>query len=264
MAPLTIDVEGRAEIPHHAERALIHVSVASTGLNKTTVADEVLTTASHVENLLRDLSPTDDSPEAKQAAPLAHWSKTSLSSTSWLPYDYTKKAHMARQYNARIKFDIRFKEFKALGAFGSKLSSLEHTEVDNIDWILTAATEKSFRTQLRKAAAQDAMQKAQDYCEVLGCTNVRAVKLDETKGIHRVGAAIINQQGGVSYQQMQVAPGHTRPAEADRRDESPLEFRPQEVRMSMSVNVRFHADNGAATNDLPMKRARSGDSEVSE
>ena len=242
MAPFTIDVEGHAEIPHSAERALIHVSVASTGLNKATVSDEVLTTASQVENLLRDISPIDDTPEAKAAAPLAHWSKTSLSSTSWLPYDYTKNVHMARQYRARINFDIRFKEFKALGDFGGRLSSLEHTEVSTIDWILTAATEKSFRSQLRKTAARDALQKAQDYCEVLGCTNMRAVKLDETKGIHRVGAAIINQQSAVSYQQMQVAPGHNRPPEADRRDESPLEFRPQEVRMSMSVSVRFQAE----------------------
>jgi hypothetical protein len=245
MAPFTIDVEGHAEIPHPAERALIHVCVASTGLNKAAVSDEVLTTTSHVENLLRDLSPIDDTPEAKVAAPLAHWSKTSLSSTSWLPYDYTKKAHMARQYNARIKFDIRFKEFKALGDFGNKLSSLEHTEVTHIDWILTAATEKSFRSQLRKAAARDALQKAHDYCEVLDCTSIRAVKVEETKACHRVGAAVVNPQmtqGGVSYQQMQVAPGHNPQGDADCRNENPLEFRPQEVRMSMSVSVRFHAE----------------------
>ena len=245
MAPFTIDVESSAEIPISAERALIHVCIASTGLNKAAVSDEVLTTTSHVENLLRDLSPIDETPEAKAAAPLAHWSKTSLSSTSWLPWSYTKKANMARQYNARITFDIRFKEFKALGDFGSKLSSLEHTEITNIDWILTAGTEKSLRSQLRKAAARGALQKAHDYCEVLGCTHVRAVKVEETKACHRVGAAVVNHhmnQGGVSYQQMQVAPGHNPQGDADCRNESPLEFRPQEVRMSMSVSVRFHAE----------------------
>ena len=78
MAPFIINVTGRAEIPHPAERALIHVSVASSGINKAAVSDEVLTTARHIEGLLRQLSPQEDTPEAKQAAALAHWSKTSV------------------------------------------------------------------------------------------------------------------------------------------------------------------------------------------
>jgi uncharacterized protein YggE len=243
MAPFTIEVEGHAEIPHHAERALIHVSVTSTGLNKAAVSDEVLTTAKHIETLLKDLSPADDTQAAKEAAPLAHWSKNSMSSTSWQPWDYKAQIHKARQYTAKVTFDIRFKKFKELGEFGSRLSALEHTEVTNIDWILTAATEKSYRSQLRKAAAADALQKAQDYCEVLGCTNVRPVKLEETRGAHRVSAMnpramnVSNQQ-----MQMQVAPGHMPQGGGDHRDEGVLEFRPQEVRMSMSVSVKFHAE----------------------
>ena len=149
---------------------------------------------------------------------------------------------------------IRFKKFKELGEFGSRLSALEHTEVTNIEWILTAATEKSYRSQLRKAAAQDALQKAQDYCETLGCTNVRAVKLEETHGAHRISA--MNPQAmGHSIQQMQMqqmqleqmnkqrmqaASGNL--GSNDHRDGGVLEFRPQEVRMSMSVNVKFHAE----------------------
>ena len=246
MPPFIIEVEGVAEIPHHAERALIHVSVTSTGLNKAAVSDEVLTTAKHIENLLKDLSPADDTQAAKEAAPLAHWAKNSMSSTSWLPWDYKLNRAKARQYDARIKFDIRFKKFKELGEFGSRLSSLEHTEVTNIDWILTAATEKSYRSQLRKVAAADALQKATDYCEILGCTNLRAIRLEETQGAHRVSG--MNPQAmNVSYQQaqsmsMQVAPGHMAQQGGDHRDEGVLEFRPQEVRMSMRVSVKFHAE----------------------
>ena len=90
------------------------------------------------------------------------------------------------------------------------------------------------------------MQKAQDYCDVLGCTNVRPVKLEETQGAHRVSA--LNQRNmGVSYQQMQmqpmqVAPGYGPQGGVEQRDESTLEFRPQEVRMKMSVSVKFCAE----------------------
>ena len=173
-----LTVTGKAEIPHSAERAVINVSVSSQGLNKAAVSDEVITTAKHIESLLRQLSPTDSSAEAKAAAPLAHWNKTSLSFTSYVPTDNDGR-ELARNYKASVGFDIRFKEFKALGGFGARISSLPHVEVRKIEWILTTETEKSFHSQLRRDATVDAMEKARDYCDVLGCTNVKPVKLAE-------------------------------------------------------------------------------------
>ena len=135
--PFEMTVSGKAEIPHPAERALINVTVSSEGTNKPSVSDEVITTAKHIETLLRELSPANDSPEAKAAAPLAHWDKTSLSSTSYIPTQWNpqKSVHESqpRRYRASITFDIRFKEFKALGSFGTKISSMPHVEVSNID-----------------------------------------------------------------------------------------------------------------------------------
>lgn len=262
--PFTINISGRAEIPHPAERALIDVVVSSSGTNKAAVSDEVITTAKHIETLLRGLSPTDQTPEAKAAAPLAHWSKTSLSATSYVPYT-NKNSAKPRQYDAKINFDIRFKEFKALGAFGSRLSALPHVEIHQIRWILTAPTEKSYRSQLRKEAAQDALQKAKDYCEVLGCTNIRPVELNESNGGYQpLFASSYGRQRtmNVSYPQMQAPQGFaprsggsglfgsssmqsaSGPANVgeDQRDESELEFKPQEVRMSMEVSVQFIAE----------------------
>lgn len=245
--PFVINVKGFAEIPRSAERALIFVTVMSTGTNKAAVSDEVLTTAKHVESLLRELSPQHKTPEAKQAASLAHWSKTTMSATSYVPYDYTGNPHIPRQYNASIKFNIRFKESKALGDFGSRISALQHVEVIDVDWILTAATERSYRAELRKEATRDALQKAHDYCEVLGCTYVRPVELDEGTAMTRAVASTFNAnrmgQQAPSYQAMQCAPS-TMPSRSanDRRDESPVEFRPEEVRMSMAIDVRFHAE----------------------
>ena len=253
MAPFVIDVNGRAEIPHPAERALIHVQVGSSGANKAAVSEEVLTTARHIEDLLRELSPRDQTPEAKKEASLAHWSKSSLTSTSYVPYDYLRKTQRPREYSASVKFDIRFKEFKALGDFGGKLSALSHVEVTGIDWILTAQTEKSYRSLLRKEAARDALQKARDYCEVLGCSNIRPVGLEEGQGFTRAIASTMQnsntmQQQAPSYQQAQCAPGYgqmtpgNNSAGACARDESPLEFRAEEVRMALSVRIKFEAE----------------------
>ena len=114
----------------------------------------------------------------------------------------------------------------------------------SISWILTPATEKSYHSQLRKEAAQDALAKARDYCEVLGCKDLRPVELIE-------GGVTASNQGSlfgqhVQHQHMQSqAPqgsmGRATAAGAESRDESPLEFRPEEVKMSTHVTIKFHA-----------------------
>ncbi|KAL6399548.1 hypothetical protein AUP68_18097 [Ilyonectria robusta] len=191
ITPFVITVTGRSEIPHPAERALINVHVASSGTDKATVSSQVISTAKTIESLLRELSPQADSPDAKQASALPHWSKTSLSFTSHVPYG-PHGGQKPRQYDARIGFDIRLKEFKAVGSFGTKLSDLPHVEVNNILWILTPTTEKSYGAQLRKEEARDARQKALDYCEVLGCTNLRPVVLSDDGRLPPVMAHMTN------------------------------------------------------------------------
>lgn len=155
--------------------------MSSQGTNKASVSDEVFTTAQHVEGLLRELSPSDLSQQAKDAAPLAHWSKTGLSATSFVPFSYDGKERVEqpRKHKSRITFDIRFKHFGPMGGLGAKLSALPHSEVTHIDWILTAETWQSYQCELRKAAAQDARSQAQDYCRALGSGNPCPVELEK-------------------------------------------------------------------------------------
>ena len=239
--PFTLKVEGTAEIPLPAERAIINVTVSSEGLNKAAVSDEVITAARHVENLLRELSPKDDSAEAKVASPLAHWSKTSLSATSYMPSrhhsddDDEEAKPRVRHYKSSIKFDIRFKEFKALGSFGARISSVAHVEVQDIQWILTEETKALYRPRLRRLAAQDAMVRAQEYCDVLGCVNLRPVELDETGSSYRSSNARYHMAS-------QELGGYDVEAEED-EGEAVLEFTVQDVKMSMDMGLIFHADS---------------------
>lgn len=235
--PFTLKVEGRAEIGLPAERAIINVTVSSSGLNKAAVSDEVITAARHVEALLREFSPTGDSAEAKAASPLAHWSKTSLSATSYMPSPHVDDEEVkprVRHYRSSIKFDIRFKEFKALGSFGARISSVAHVELQDIEWILTEETKLSYRPQMRQLAAKDAMARAQEYCDVLGCTNLRPVELDETGSMYSSSNrryAMAAQEVGGYYRE-----------EDDDEGKPILEFTPQEVKMSMDIGINFHAE----------------------
>lgn len=220
------------------------------GKNKAAVSDEVLTSARHIESLLKALAPLDDTPAAQEAAALAHWSKTSLSATSHVPWQDGKQSERDRTYSSQIDFDIRFKEFKALGAFSAKISALPHVEVRNIEWKLTPATEKHFEAQLRKEASQDALQKAYEYCEVLRCVNVRPLELNEgdhfieavggPQTVHRAVRSKSGPRGGLFGSVARNAMSFS--AMEDAEPEPELEFTPQELRMSLNVELKFQAE----------------------
>lgn len=262
--PFQLIVTGKAEIAHLAELAIINVSVSSSGINKASVSDKVITTAKHIESLLGPLSLQDDTAKAKTAAPIAHWSKTSLSSTSHGLYHHQDPDQPPiRQYNVAISFDISFRDFQALRSFGTKLSSISHVEVQNISWILTDATLKSFETELREKAAQDALEKACDYCNVLAYkANVQPVELQEGDarstmsagfggGGRWAGNGIFG--GGGYHGESGVAAKYAQTATVSRsmqqakigigngeyaRTEG-LRFDAQEVKMAMEVTVKF-------------------------
>lgn len=265
--PFQLIVTGKAEVAHLAELAIINVSVSSSGINEASVSDKVITTAKHIESLLGPLSPQDDTAKAKKAAPIAHWSKTSLSSTSHGLYHHQDPDQPPiRQYSVAISFDISFRDFQALSSFGTKLSSISHVEVQNISWILTDATLKSFKTELLIQAAQDALQKAWDYRDVLACNaNVRPVELQEgdarstmSAGFGGGGKGAENGIfcGGGCYGESGVAAQYAQTATVSRsiqqarrggedgedaRTEG-LRFDAQEVKMAMEVTVKFQAD----------------------
>lgn len=266
--PFQLIVIGKAEISHPAELAIINVSVSSSGINEASVSDKVITTAKHIESLLGPLSPQDDTAKAKKAAPIAHWSKTSLSSTSHGLYHHQDSDQPPiRQYNVAISFNIHFWDFQALSSFGTKLSSISHVEVQNISWILTDATLKSFETELREKAAQDALEKACDYCYVLAYkANVQPVELQEGDarstmsagfggGGRWAGNGIFG--GGGYHGESSVAAKYAQTATVSRsmqqakigigngeyaRTEG-LRFDAQEVKMAMEVTVKFQAES---------------------
>lgn len=265
--PFQLIVTGKAEIAHLAELAIINVSVSRSGINKASVSDKVITTAKHIESLLGPLSLQDDTAKAKTAAPIAHWSKTSLSSTSHGLYHHQDPDQPPiRQYNVAISFDISFRDFQALRSFGTKLSSISHVEVQNISWILTDATLKSFETKLREKAAQDALKKACDYCNVLAYkANVQPVELQEGDARSTMSAGFVGGGrgpgngifGGGGYRgESSVAAQYAQTATVSRsiqqarrgvgdgedaRTEG-LGFDAQEVKMAMVVTVKFQAD----------------------
>lgn len=243
-------VQGYAVIPRTAERAVLDVEISSSGTSRKWVSEEVTTSAKDLQSLLRSMSPSDASEEAKQSAALAHWSMTSLTTTSYMPADENGNdlKDADRMYSAVTTFDIRVRDFDKLGAFATRLSNSQHVKIKNIDWALTEPTKKAFESELRKMAAKDALQRARDYAEALGLTTVKPIELDEQPISPYFGSRFDNRPRKMKQMARTASAGlysSSVPTDEDDDEGQNFEdvfFQPEEVKMQASVSMKFESN----------------------
>ncbi|KAJ9623868.1 hypothetical protein H2203_005313 [Taxawa tesnikishii (nom. ined.)] len=238
MPPLKISVSGEATIPRTAERAVLDVKVSSQGTNQKWVSSEATTAARHLQDIFGDLSPSDSSEAANKVAALAHWSMSSMTTTSWYPTDEKGNPSGDKTYTTSLDFEVRVRNFDALGPLATKLSGLPHVKIDNVRWVLTEATQAAHRRQLRKMAAADALQRARDYAETLGLAIVKPVEL--------VGEGMGNVYSG----RRMIQTARKRKGTDGYNDDGDLEtsyadvmFQPEELHISSRVECKFLAGN---------------------
>ncbi|KAF2173831.1 hypothetical protein M409DRAFT_62075 [Zasmidium cellare ATCC 36951] len=142
-----ITLHGEASLSLPAERAILRIDVCTTDVNKQTSFDAVLSTAKNVEALLRKLSPKSISDESKLQAAVDHWSRTSLSETSQMPYG---KSRPPRQYTASVTFEARFQRFQAISGLIKELGAISHVKTKPLEWVLLQKTKDENRSALRK------------------------------------------------------------------------------------------------------------------
>lgn len=219
-----MSVDGRAVIYHPAERATMNVTVESRATEKVTASDDALAASKAMEEMLRELSPQDESPGARAAAPLQQWTKTAISSTSVMD--------RAPQFQAEIKFNIKFQDLTAIRPFATKLYHLPCVVIRSFEWSLTDATTASYQSRLRREAALDAMAKAKDYCETLGCATPRPTQLQEKLFYNGIGQGYGTT--GIEYDRAENFYGGSGRYER-------LDFMPQDVQLIREVTVKFDA-----------------------
>ncbi|THY67426.1 hypothetical protein D6C97_00810 [Aureobasidium pullulans] len=236
VAPLTIAVTGIAIIPKRAERALLDVEISATGFSRAFISAEVQLSCRRLEDILRKISPANDSQLARESATIAHWSMTSLKTTSHLPTDQygTVLKNAQRVYSTSVSFDIRIRDFSKLGTFASQVSTLPYTLIHSVRWALTSTTRQAYESKLRAMAAEDALERAKDYAKALGLTAVWPVEVKEAQwGSHDPNAVMKVQEKAMD---MRRPVSDSDPAFAD------LFFEPEEVTMSTRIDCKFEAE----------------------
>ncbi|KAL8984053.1 MAG: hypothetical protein Q9177_004806 [Variospora cf. flavescens] len=176
--PLTISVTGESTINRVAERGVLKAAVKSTGLSQENVSSDVTNTCNRLRDILLKLAPKSADGLAPPDAPVTQFSMSGFATHSYVKRDKDGN-ECEREFSASTNFEAIFRDFAKLGELTSTLFRMPHVEVYGTEWRLTSATIKSLGSESRKAAMEDAIQKARDYAGVLGRN---PVAVDVTEG----------------------------------------------------------------------------------
>ncbi|KAL1406704.1 hypothetical protein Q8F55_008410 [Vanrija albida] len=108
-----------------------------------------------------DVAQAHEWPPRHPEFPISTWSMARISTSTWVPY--TPNGDGPRKYEARASFKASFHNLPALEALVDQIGTKENVRIDNLTWHLSPETGASIAGRIRRAAVQDAVNKAQDY-----------------------------------------------------------------------------------------------------
>jgi uncharacterized protein YggE len=214
---LEITVRGSAEQRHPAERALVSMAALVEGPDKKQVFADTVAIQEPLSGQLRELV----SLQAVQT-----WSSDQVRVLSHRPWagdgERGPMVHVAR-----VHVLAEFTDFERLSDFLDQWSGVEGIEIVGIAWDVTAGNRRSREAEVRRAAVEDAVAKAQSYADAVRRGKVTAVQLaDPGMLIPTVDATAVLQKSSFA---------------AGARPE--LDLTPEEIVIRVEVDARFTADS---------------------
>ncbi|CAK1366775.1 hypothetical protein CB0940_10144 [Cercospora beticola] len=233
-----IILKGEAEKFLPAERAVLNIEVAARDLDKQSAAKHVLLTARRVETLLTQLAPQTNTIEARIEAAVDYWSRTSLSESSDPAPGISSKSEA--HYIAKVEFEARFQNFAAISGLTTDLALISPlVQTKPVQWILQEATKDTHRAELRAKAARNAYQKAVDYAQAMGYSNITPYQLKESSA----NANSSKMKGGrmPSSTSERTAKNLAEILGLKEVSVGSFLYQPDDIRVSVVVEAIFHA-----------------------
>ncbi len=214
---LEIVVRGQARGRYRPERGIIHLVVRVEGADKPAVYTRAVEAHADLTRALTD---------HESAGGVARWSADSVRVYSYRPYSETGERREL-VYNTRIRIEAEFVDFEKLSEFIDVWASVDAVEIGDIDWDLRDETRRERERELRRAAVDDAILKAQAYSDAVGRGPVTPVLLSDPDMASRVPPSPRRAMP------MAVAAGPT-PSPS-------LELRTDDIEIAVAVDARFRA-----------------------
>jgi uncharacterized protein YggE len=150
---LEITVRGSAEATHPAERATVSMAASIEGSDKAQVFADAVALQEPLTKQLRELVDLDA---------VTTWSSDQVRVFSHRPWDHEGK-RLDVVHSARVQVVAEFTDFERLSGFLDFWSGKDGIEVGYIAWDVTVKNRRAYESEVRKAAVEDAIAKAQVY-----------------------------------------------------------------------------------------------------
>jgi uncharacterized protein YggE len=229
---LTISITGSGYTIRPAERAVLMLQAQSQQLPSEAEASAAVTETAHaVREILTKHCPQDEATgRALPEAGIVHYSMSTLDTQSHIQRN-KDGPQLPPLFSARADYKIKFKDFSLLNTLATQFSAMKNIKISQIAWELTNDTHNSLKSVVRKLAAEDAIEHAHDYAEVL-----EGVPRDEC--LRRVRPFEVNESNNY-YRSTRPQLHYGKGQRGARVDTQDLQFEPEDVRLETTVSVKF-------------------------
>ena len=217
---LEITVRGSAEQRFAAERATVTLESAIESPDKQHVYDEAVSVLEPLVLQLRELA---------DRGAVSTWASDQVRIYSHRPWG-PEGTRGDLQHVARLRITAEFVDFERLSGFVDYWAGRDGIEVNGVEWDVTVRNRRSYEAEVRKAAVDHAITKAQAYAVAVRRGRVVALQIADP--------GMLNGSGERTPEPLYLAAA----AMDDRDGRSRLDLTPEDIVIHVEVDAHFAAD----------------------
>jgi uncharacterized protein len=164
---LEITVRGSAEKRFAAERATVTLAAAIESTDKQQVYDDAVAVLEPLVMQLRELN---------DRGAVSTWASDQVRVYSHRPW-LSEGVRGEAQHIARLQVSAEFTDFERLSGFVDYWAGKDGIEIGGIEWDVSARNRRAYESDVRKAAVDNAITKAQAYADAVRRGRVTAVQI---------------------------------------------------------------------------------------
>jgi len=219
---LEVTVRGEADGRYPAERAVVSLGATIEGSDKQRTFDGAVAIQEPLTAQLRELMGRDA---------VTTWSSDQVRVHTYRPWvDGDRRGDPV--HAATVAVTAEFVDFERLGGFIDHWSGRDGVEINGVSWDVLERNRRGYESDIRKAAVENAVMKAQAYADAVRRGRVVAVRIADPGMLNRSEDHV----PGPYAREMKVA------AFADGGGDASLQLTPADIVIRVEVDAQFSAD----------------------